>query len=147
MNIEFLACFMYIVYRSNTLEKKGFGHSSHSAPSSRHNTGDLPQSQHPMEVEVLLRERYPYNAVTKALSIVDNNIEKARMILEAFILKWQHISCTSYTFIVRRFLLRCLFQQHQLYVIFLLKIHSQINKFAGQTFEHRNEHLLTSFQY
>lgn len=72
--------------RSNTLDRNP-GLSSHSAHSSRQNTGDLLHLQHPIEVEILLSEGYHLDAVTKALQIVDSNIEKARKILEMFILK------------------------------------------------------------
>lgn len=74
-------------FRNNTLDRGHSFASSHSAPSSRQNTGDLLQTQHPIEIEILLADGYPLDAVTKALFIVDNSIEKARKILENFVLK------------------------------------------------------------
>lgn len=58
-----------------------------SAHSSRQNTGDLLHTQYPIEVEILLSEHYSLDSVRKALQIVDNNIERARKILELFVLK------------------------------------------------------------
>lgn len=75
-------------FRASTLDRMpAHGSHSHSGHSSRQNTGDLPHMQHPVEVETLLAEGYSLEAVKKALLIVDSNIEKARRILDMFVLK------------------------------------------------------------
>jgi len=71
------------VCRASTLDRN-HSFSAHAGHSSRQNAGD---SHFSHEMEVLVKEGHSYESVTKALAIVDNDIDKARQILQQFSLR------------------------------------------------------------